>query len=247
MNVLIADSNSDSLDAAAADLEDVGAGALHTQLCDVSDVEQVCALQKTAAGRFGDVHCLMNNAGAGFAAGLPWENVDTWKRQLEVNLWGIIHGCQAFLPNMLESGTRAAVINTGSKQGITNPPGNYAYNLSKAGVKNYTESLAHALRQMDDCQVSAHLLIPGFTYTGMMARALPEKPPGAWTPEELIAFMVTSLERGDFYVLCPDNETPRALDEKRIQWSADDLIRNRSALSRWDPEYKEAYEAFIAG
>ena len=246
MNVLIADLNEDALSTAAESLADCGRGTLHTQVCDVSDFAQVEALQATAATKLGNVHCLMNNAGAGFPPSAPWENLDTWKKQVEINLWGIIHGCQAFIPAMLEAGERGAIINTGSKQGITNPPGGYAYNLSKAGVKNYTESLAHALRQVEGCRLSAHLLVPGFTYTGMISRFVAEKPAGAWTPEEVVAFLMQSIDRGDFYVLCPDNDTPRELDEKRIQWNTDDLIKNRSALSRWDPNYKDAYEAFVA-
>ena len=53
-------------------------------------------------------------------------------------------------------------------------------------------------------------------------------------------------ERGDFYILCPDNETPRPLDEKRIQWTADDIIKNRPALSRWHPDYEDAFKAFVS-
>ncbi|MEM9490064.1 MAG: short-chain dehydrogenase, partial [Myxococcota bacterium] len=68
----------------------------------------------------------------------------------------------------------------------------------------------------------------------------------AWTAEQTIAFMMESLERGDFYILCPDNETPRSLDEKRIQWTADDLIKNRPALSRWHPDHSDAFKAYIA-
>ena len=244
MRVLIADLNEENLAEAEAAL--AGAGELHTRTCDVADYDQVVALQETAAATLGDVHCLMNNAGAAFPPSKPWENLDVWKKQVEINLWGIIHGCQAFVPAMLASGVPGAVINTGSKQGITNPPGGYAYNLSKAGVKAYTESLAHALRQEEGCQLSAHLLVPGFTYTGMIARFIPEKPAGAWTSEQVVEFLLESLQRGDFYVLCPDNDTPRELDEKRIQWNTDDLLKNRTALSRWDPEHQAAYEAFIA-
>lgn len=244
MRVLIADLNEENLAAAADSLAQ--SGELHTQICDVSDFEQVKALATTAQAKLGDVSCLMNNAGAGLPPSAPWENLEVWKKQVEINLWGIVHGCQAFIPTMLESGVRGAVINTGSKQGITNPPGGYAYNLSKAGVKAYTESVAHALRQVDGCQLTAHLLVPGFTYTGMIARFVAEKPPGAWTAEQVVEFMVESLTRGDFYVLCPDNDTPRALDEKRIQWNTDDLIQNRSALSRWDPAFAEAFEVFVS-
>ena len=244
MRILIADLNEESLNEAVEALS--GKGELHTRTCDVADFEQVSALQQAATDALGEVHCLMNNAGAAFPPSKPWENLDVWKKQVEINLWGIIHGCQAFVPAMLASGAQGAVINTGSKQGITNPPGGYAYNLSKAGVKAFTESLAHALREEEGCNLSAHLLVPGFTYTGMIARFMPEKPPGAWTSHQVVDFMLESLARGDFYVLCPDNDTPRALDEKRIQWNTDDILQNRSALSRWDPEHQAAYEAFIA-
>ena len=82
-----------------------------------------------------------------------------------VNLMGVAHGVQAFAPAMIASGRPGIVINTGSKQGITQPPGNTAYNVSKAGVKALTEGLAHTLRQATGDLVTAHLLIPGFTYT----------------------------------------------------------------------------------
>lgn len=246
MNVLIADNNEDAL-AAALDTLPSGGGELAGAICDVADYEQVERLRDTAYEQFGAVHCIMNNAGAGIGRPVPWEELGTWKKQLDINLWGIIHGCHAFIPAMLDSGVTGAVINTGSKQGITNPPGGYAYNLSKAGVINYTQSVAHALRQVENCALSAHLLVPGFTYSNMIARFIPEKPPGAWTAEEVVDFMLESLQRGDFYIICPDHDTPRALDELRIQWHTDDMIRNRPALSRWHPDYEAEYQAFIQG
>ena len=103
-----------------------------------------------------------------------------------------------------------------------------------------TEGLAHSLMQKTEGRVTAHLLVPGFTFTGMIRRFIKDKPPSAWTPEQVADFLFDSLARGDFYILCPDNETPRALDEKRIQWTADDLIKNRPALSRWHPEHEDA-------
>jgi hypothetical protein len=57
--------------------------------------------------------------------------------------------------------------------------------------------------------------------------------------------MLGALDAGDFYIICPDNETPRELDEKRIQWTADDLIKNRPALSRWHPEFEGEFKAFV--
>ena len=246
MNVLIADRDEAAIQA-AVDALPKGTGALATMLCDVSDPEQVEGLRANALDRFGTVHCLMNNAGTALGRPEPWEDLATWRRQLDVNLWGIIHGCHAFVPSMLDADGRVAIINTGSKQGITNPPGGYAYNLSKAGVLAYTQSLAHALRQRSDCPISVHLLVPGFTYSNMIARFVPQKPPGAWTTEQVVDHMVESLERGDFCILCPDGDTPPELDRRRIQWNADDIIRNRPALSRWHPDFAAEYEAFIKG
>ena len=162
-----------------------------------------------------------------------------------MNLVGVIHGTQAFVPAMLARGRPGLVVNTGSKQGITTPPGNPAYNVSKAGVKVFTEALAHELRETEGARISAHLLIPGFVFTGLTRGDRTEKPPAAWTPEETVAFMLERIEAGDFYILCPDNDVARALDERRILWAAGDIVENRPALSRWHPDYAEAFAEFV--
>ena len=247
MNVVIVDKNSESIANATTQLQGVatGAGKIVGHECDVTDFAALREISKATFDAFGGVNCLMNNAGVGLFVGAPWENLDEAKQTLQINLLGIIHGCHAFIPAMLESGQPGAVINTGSKQGITRPPGNYAYNLSKVGVLAYTESVAHALTQIPDCKLSAHLLVPGFVYTPMISSFLPEKPDFAWTAEQTVEFMLPCLDRGDFYILCPDNEATREIDEKRIQWNADDLIKNRPALSRWHPDFKEAFDEYM--
>ncbi|MHA7858131.1 MAG: SDR family NAD(P)-dependent oxidoreductase [Henriciella sp.] len=244
MNVVLVDVKEEQLAEAKAALSG-GAGKIIAKVCDVSDPNAMTALAAEVSTELGNVHCLMNNAGIGRMGTKPWENLDAFNGLVSINLMGVIHGCHAFMPGMLAHGEAATVINTGSKQGITRPPGNYAYNLSKAGVLAYTESVAHALRQEENCNISAHLLVPAFVYTPLVEAFIPQKPPFAATAEETVDFMMASLERGDFYILCPDNETPRPLDEKRIQWTADDIIKNRPALSRWHPDYAEAYKAFV--
>ena len=247
MNVVIADLNVEAIDEAVATLQKAAAGGSRVvgRVCDVSEPAQVTALRDAAFDTFGAVHCLMNNAGTGIPVGTPWENLTELRQTLEINLMGVIHGCHAFIPKMLESGEPGAVINTASKQGITRPPGNYAYNLSKAGVVAYTESVAHAFTQIEDCKLSAHLLVPGFVYTGMVSQWIPEKPEFAWTADQTVEYMLPCLDRGEFYILCPDNETTREIDQKRIQWNADDIIQNRPALSRWHPDFKEAFEDYM--
>jgi NAD(P)-dependent dehydrogenase (short-subunit alcohol dehydrogenase family) len=159
---------------------------------------------------------------------------------------GVVNGVQAFVPAMVASERPGIVINTGSKQGITQPPGNTAYNVSKAGVKALTEGLAHSLRETTGSRVTAHLLIPGFTFTGMSGGTT-TKAPGAWTGEQVVDFMLESLDRGDFYILCPDNETERHTDERRMAWAIGDVIENRPALSRWHPDYGTAFAEFMKG
>ncbi|MEQ8308649.1 MAG: SDR family NAD(P)-dependent oxidoreductase [Hoeflea sp.] len=211
---------------------------------DVSDREAVAALERTVSEQFGDVHVLMNNAGIQPGSSLFGPEAD-WDRVLSVNLMGIIHGTRIFGPKMIAHGEPAMIINTGSKQGITTPPGDPAYNVAKAGVKAFTEALQHELRNTEGCQVNAHLLIPGFVFTPLAARGRTEKPDDAWTPEQTVDFMMESLERGDFYILCPDNDVDRATDEKRIAWAAGDIIENRPPLSRWHPDWGDAFARYL--
>jgi NAD(P)-dependent dehydrogenase (short-subunit alcohol dehydrogenase family) len=189
----------------------------------------------------------MNNAGTE-GGGQIFGEPERWRTILETNLGGVINGVQVFAPTMIDQGRPCAIVNTGSKQGITTPPGDTAYNASKAAVRVVTEALAHELRGRPNCQVTAHLLIPGFVYTGFTrARGVAEKPAGAWAPEQVIDVLLPAMARGDFYVLCPDNETTRQMDEKRIRWAAEDLVQNRPPLSRWHPDYKEAFARYMAG
>ncbi|HQT54266.1 MAG TPA: SDR family NAD(P)-dependent oxidoreductase [Phenylobacterium sp.] len=246
MKVCLADRNAEGLEAAVKAVTATARAPadVFAVATDVSDADAVNRLRDAAYERFGEVAVLMNNAGVGGGAG-AWEHPDRWRRLLEINLCGVINGVQAFTSRMLDQGTPCAIINTGSKQGITNPPGDVAYNTSKAAVKALTEGLAHQLRNVEGGQVSAHLLIPGYTFTGMTARST-EKPPGAWSAEQVVDFMVEAMGKGDFYILCPDNDVSREMDEKRIAWAADDLILNRPALSRWHPDHKAAFETFMA-
>ncbi|WP_316196132.1 SDR family NAD(P)-dependent oxidoreductase [Bradyrhizobium sp. SZCCHNRI3052] len=246
MNVCIADVDEARLRDAAARLAAAakrGEAAVMTATVDVSSRDSVVALETAVRARFGAIDVLMNNAG--IQPGSKTLADDNWQRILGVNLWGIIHGSQVFAPNMIAQGKPSLIINTGSKQGITTPPGDPAYNVSKAGVKAFTEALQHELRNTTGCQVTAHLFIPGFVFTPLTANGRVEKPAAAWTPEQTVDFMLERVAAGDFYVLCPDNDVPRALDERRILWAAGDIVENRPPLSRWHADYAGAFAAFV--
>lgn len=240
LRVCLVDRDEAALAEAAASIE----GAV-TRVVDVADRAQVEALARFVGEELGPVALLMNNAAVS-GGGDALSNPDGWARVLGVNFHGVLHGVQAFVPAMAASGEPGLVINTGSKQGITLPPGDSAYNTSKAAVKALTEGLAHTLRTRDGCNVSAHLLVPGFTYTGMMRKRLPEKPAAAWLPEQVAERLLDGLSRGEFYILCEDGETTRATDEKRMLWSARDIIENRPALSRWHPDWADAFARHMA-
>jgi NAD(P)-dependent dehydrogenase (short-subunit alcohol dehydrogenase family) len=249
MRVCIADVGADRLSLVAEELiaaAPEGAASVMTAITDVSNLDEMVRLEFAVRERFGGTDVLMNNAGIQPGSSMfgPAEN---WQRILGVNLWGVINGSQVFAPGMIARGRPGLIINTGSKQGITTPPGDPAYNVSKAGVKAFTEALQHELRNAAGSRLSAHLLIPGFVFTGLTARGRSEKPAGAWTPEQTVDFMIERVSAGDFYILCPDNDVPRALDERRILWAAGDIVENRPALSRWHPDFAQAFAAFVEG
>ncbi len=246
MRLVLADLDAEALEAVAGSLRAV---AVPT---DVKDPAALQRLHDRAYEAYGEVALLMNNAGrSGKGNLLGGQDV---RAILDVNLNGVLYGVRCFAPSMIAQNTPSLIVNTGSKQGLTLPPGNTAYNISKSAVRALTESLAHELREVPGCQVSAHLLIPGFTFTGMTQQdqardglaPAPSKPDAAWTAGQVVDFMLEGLAAGDFYILCPDNAVSRQLDERRILWHAADIVANRPALSRWHPDHKAAFEKFVA-
>jgi NAD(P)-dependent dehydrogenase (short-subunit alcohol dehydrogenase family) len=244
MRVALLDCDAERL-AAARETFEAGGGGVTIWPVDVADRPAVETLAATLVATLGPPAVLMNNAAIG-AGGDVFADPSAWERLIAVNLMGVFHGVNAFVPAMIESGAPGLVINTGSKQGITQPPGNTAYNVSKTAVKSLTEGLAHSLRERTAGRVSAHLLVPGFTYTGMMRAHFDAKPPGAWTSEQVVDCLLAGIAQGAFYIICPDNETTAEMDARRIAWTCGDMIENRPALSRWHPDYREAFDAFMA-
>ncbi|MEL7463951.1 MAG: SDR family NAD(P)-dependent oxidoreductase [Pseudomonadota bacterium] len=224
MRLALVDLPGPKLDAAAAE---TGAMAI---AADLSEPASIAMIRDRVLADLGAPAFLMNNAGA--REGRTWEGDRAlWRKLMEVNFWAVASACDAFLPAMGEAG--GVIVNTGSKQGITNPPGTPIYNVSKSAVKTYTEALEHKLRGRDGPRVSAHLLIPGWTTVGDA-----DHKPGAWLPEQVVEMMIAGVRVGDFHILCPDDETTPEMDRKRILWAAGDLTESRPPLSRWHPDWK---------
>lgn len=243
MQVVIVDRPGSILDETVAVLKGDGVTAMAAP-ADVTDRARLAEV-KADADRLGPVTVLMCNAGRE-GGGSLFAGEDIWRSTIETNLWGVTHCLQLFVPDMINADRPGAVVVTGSKQGITLPPGDTAYNVSKAALKALTESLAHDLVTETADRVTAHLLIPGFTYTGFTrARGINEKPAGAWTPEQVADRLMDDMAKGDFYILCPDNEVEHETDLKRIRWGLGDILENRPALSRWHPDYADAFAAYM--
>ncbi|MCH7865498.1 MAG: SDR family NAD(P)-dependent oxidoreductase [Proteobacteria bacterium] len=241
MKVCMADRDADGLMAASGEVAAIAGGGVDDVLAvptDVGRLEDWQALKDAVYGKFAETGLLMNNAVTRENA-CTWENIDHWRRTMNVNLWGVINGVQTFVPAMIGQGTPSVVVNTGSKQGITNPPKNPPYNVSKAALKAYTELLQHELRNIPGGKVTAHLLVPGWTTTGTSKHV-----EGAWLPDQVIDVLVAALEKGDFYIICPDGEVTPEMDRRRILWAAGDIVDNRPALSRWHGGYDGAFEKF---
>eukprot|EP00026_Physarum_polycephalum_P013304 Phypoly_transcript_13689.p1 GENE.Phypoly_transcript_13689~~Phypoly_transcript_13689.p1 ORF type:complete len:281 (+),score=48.22 Phypoly_transcript_13689:1-843(+) len=247
MRVALADTDQAALTEATNQLVNlqVSANDIFTSVTNVANLAEVQAFKDAVYNKFGEVTILMNNAGISQPSS-SWGHAEQWKQIMDVNFTGELNGQLAFIPQMLAQGKPGAIINVGSKQGITNPPGNPAYSVSKAAVKTMTEQLAHELRNTAGCKLSAHLLVPGYTHTPLTARGpLTEKPAGAWTPDQVAERLIQGLKNNEFYIICPDNEVTWELDQKRIQWAAEDLIKGRPALSRWHPDYSAQFTEFL--
>lgn len=184
---------SGDLDAAVKEVKSIeGSGDVVGSKTDVAQVSQVIALRDKVLDLYGEVQILLNNAGVGRATpafSLTRDLADLqadWATVLGVNMAGVINVAQVFAPLMARQENASVIINTGSKQGITTPPGNAGYNVSKAAVKVFTEQrewgggcngskasrlrddrgcadhlapVAHELRNAPDSNCTAHLFV----------------------------------------------------------------------------------------
>ncbi|CAD6449214.1 875a98d0-90f7-4023-b8a3-74a2878ec775-CDS [Sclerotinia trifoliorum] len=269
MNVIVVDNNGDELGKAQMYLSGLitGEGEGEQQVVglnvDVGNLEEWDAVKETVEGEFdGKLHLLALNAGMSQRGTIGTPTSPAYfQKILSVNLFGVLNGLNTLLPFITSHSSPSSIIITGSKQGITNPPGNPAYNMSKSAVKTLAEHLSWDLREKKEKFV--HLLIPGWAYTGLagsgsafvvkenggeteVQRAgLENKPKGAWSGDQVVEYLLGKMNEDVFYVVCPDGEVTEEMDRKRIAWGAGDLVHGRQPLSRWREEYKGEFEEFM--
>ena len=144
-------------------------------VCDVSSWSSVEALRDACTDAYGPADVLCNNAGVAGQGAVAEASLKTWEWCLGVNLWGVIHGCRAFLPAMIERGS-GHVVNTASVLGHLSSPGVGPYNVSKYGVVALSETL-HLEMQAAGIGVGVTCLCPGLVSTNILdsARNRPER------------------------------------------------------------------------
>jgi NAD(P)-dependent dehydrogenase (short-subunit alcohol dehydrogenase family) len=163
-SVVLADVDAATLDSVAAAIE----GEVLTVVTDVSVAADVEDLAEAAFARFGAVHVLCNNAGVSTFNPVVAQTLDDWRWVLGVNLWGVVHGVQSFLPRLLAQGLPAHIVNTSSLAGLASGlPSLGPYNVSKVGVVALSETLRMELA-MGGATVGVSVLCPGTTPTGIL-------------------------------------------------------------------------------
>lgn len=218
------------------------------------------------------VHFLMNNAAMAIGGNAIDTPMADFNIMMKTNLYGCMHTCQQFIPKMKERKQPGFIVNTGSKQGITMPPGNLTYNVTKAALKTWTEGLEHELmmdRMKNGGQLQSALLVPGWTNTSIKIKELRDRAvrsgdnkfnyeqmkqvmttednpaDGAWMPKEVFDYMMKKLNDGSFYIICPDNEIDSKTDKARMTWAMQDITEDRPPLSRWHPEWDDDFQKFL--
>ncbi|GAB4585392.1 SDR family NAD(P)-dependent oxidoreductase [Nocardia sp. IFM 10818] len=243
MQVIIADVEREALERTAAE---IGAIGIHT---DVSDLASVQALARTAVDRFGTVHVVFNNAGVGPISRIADLTIEDWQWMLGVNLFGVIHGVQTFLPILKANADGGHIVNTASIFGLFSQPPMAAYAVSKYGVVALTEALAGELDQ-DGSKVGATVLCSATVETNVASstRNRPERYSGGglsdfemteeeyrsqrWlTPAEVGAIVVAAIKRGDLYAVT------------HSEWFAPIEQRHKAIAAAFDRAATDALEA----
>jgi len=271
MNVHIADINKTTLSSAISSFptnNDPSQGSIHSHELDVASLKSWSNLKQTFSSQNLSVDFLALNAAIGGSRTLSFnlhndnsQTIPYWREIMETNLFGVINGLDTFLPDFTSSTNNPdkdggkkdkAIVITGSKQGITNPPGNPAYNAAKAAIKSLTEQLHFSL-SMTAPHVAVRLLVPGWTYTGIGNKGVQgdsgEKPSGAWMSEQVVEYLVKKMgeQEEGCYVVCPDNDVDEITDKKRVIWAAKEVVEDRQPLSRWREDVKDEVKREMEG
>lgn len=233
--VVLSDIEGPALEQKARELAaSIGQDRVSATVCDVSELDQVVALRDHALASFGAYHVVCNNAGVGAGGEMARLTENDWSFVLGVNLWGVIHGVEAFLPGLIEQG-EGHIVNTASVAGLFAAPFMGPYTVSKYGVVALSETLYNELA-MAASPVGVSVLCPSWVATniGDIDRNRPEElrnPPSVGAdptlgfgevlqqfiqdkgmdPAEVASQVVAAVRAKQFYILTHDDTRPAVL------------------------------------
>ena len=176
--VVVADLDDAGMAETAAAVKQEG-GAAITVRTDVSRLSEVQALAERAYSEWGAVHVLCNNAGVSVHGGLESATHRDWEWVIGVNLWGVIHGIEAFVPRMVARGEPGHIVNTASMAGLIASQGLGVYNTTKYAVVGLSETLQKDLRPYD---IGVSVLCPMGVATAI-GKSERNRPPELQNPE----------------------------------------------------------------
>lgn len=200
-----------------ADRLAAGGAQVHATGVDVRDAGSVEHLAREVVEQFGALHVAVNNAGV-VNLGRSWElSVEDWRRVLDVNLWGVIHGIRSFVPHILASGVEGHVVITGSMASVTALAGLGPYTVAKHGVLGLSDVLRAELGALG-APVGVSVVLPGAIRTGM-------NPHGTVTAQQVAANVVDAIRRRRAYAFTDDHSTAEvAARLQAILRARDDVV-----------------------
>jgi NAD(P)-dependent dehydrogenase (short-subunit alcohol dehydrogenase family) len=268
-DVVLSDLEKARLDETVAELSERAAegGSVTGIGTDVADPDSVERLAEQVYERYGAVHVLINNAGVGAPSADVWETTpNDWRWVHSVNVFGVAHGLQSFVPRMLSGGLAGHIVNTSSGDGAVNPmPGASVYAASKAAVSTLTECLAVQLRERN-APIGASLFLPsgGLLDTGLWtadrnrpADLARERPRGSRPVtvaqlvktaadagrelrvqplDELAASLIAGIRQGDYCISLDRDDAARTLRERADRFGRGDVPTVTDSHGILDPD-----------
>jgi NAD(P)-dependent dehydrogenase (short-subunit alcohol dehydrogenase family) len=205
MKVVMADLDTDRLDAEAARVQRHLGGDVLALTVDVTDPGQVVRSGEFVVERFGSLHVAVNNAGI-VTGGYSWElSLDDWRRVLDVDLWGVIHGIRTYVPLILATGEQGHVVNVASMASVLALSRLGPYTVAKHGVLGLTDVLRAEFESLE-VPVGASVVMPGMVRTGM-------NPIGTIEPSTVASNVIDAIRRDRRYVFT-DQQSVRQVDDR---------------------------------
>lgn len=241
--LLLSDIDAETLEETAAQARAAGAAQVRTVRCDVRSAEDVEAQAELADEAFGGADLLVNNAGVAVVGPVGDVSLEDWRWQVDINLWGVIHGCHSHVPRMKAQGA-GWILNVASAAGLLAAPTMAPYNVTKAGVVALSETLAG---ELVDTGVTVSALCPTFFRTNIHTttrstmteqreqteRLITES---KWSAEKIAEHALAGLERGDLYII-PQRDGRAFWHAKRLLgqrfYKAVGRAMKSKALARW--------------